>query len=114
MAEEANQDFIQTKGSLLTTLYTERKVKAYPVTDNELETLSMFNTESVMFFSIGTGLLGYAADSLRDALAASPHGNLKLVCSFIFLALLCYGLGSWRFWKRHTLVRSIKAQSQTE
>jgi hypothetical protein len=116
MHEPDQQDrpnIVEPRGSLFTTVYTERKVKTYAVVDTELDNLSMLNSETVVFSSVGTGLVGYASDCLRDAFTKSPHGDLKLAFTFISLSLLCYGMAGWRFWKRRTLIQSIKAQSQS-
>ena len=95
-------------GPLFTTVSTERKVMTYAVTKPEMEHLATLNSLSALFFSIGTGLLGFAADSLRDWLSASPTPTAKVVvvtCGA--LATVCYVIGVFMWRRRGSVLRDI-------
>jgi len=95
-------------GPLFTTIATERKVLTYAVTKPEMENLSILNSLSALFFSIGTGLLGFAADSLRDWISANPTPAARvIVLACGALALLCYGIGVFMWRKRSSVLKDI-------
>jgi len=95
-------------GPLFTTISTERKVMTYAVTKPEMEHLATLNSLSSLFFSIGTGLLGFAADSLRDWLSTNPTPTAKIiVVACGVLSLVCYATGIFMWKRRGSVLKDI-------
>jgi hypothetical protein len=61
-----------SSGNLVTILHTERRMKVYGVTENELRTLTAINLGIAVLFSIGSAMLGMALDLHKDILLVDP------------------------------------------
>ena len=112
MDSHSTPGVLTASGAVLTTLATERRVKLFAVVEPELEQLSMLNSESVLFFSLGSGLGGYAIDLLRDVFVKEVLSSIETCIDFGILSVICYALGIFRLVKRGSVVKEIMARSE--
>ena len=98
------------KGAYFTTVYAERRMMAYPVTEIEMEQLAAINSIATGFFSIASGLFGYGLNSLTTAFNGAQPA-LREPITFLLLSGLCCGIGGWQWYKRRSILSTIKAQS---
>ena len=62
------------KSSTLGVIHGHAKLKAYPVTKNELFTLGALGFAASLFFSVGAGAIGYSMDIFKDLELTSNLG----------------------------------------
>lgn len=113
------QPEISTKPSpgLIRVLQTGRNLKAYGVTESEIEQLGMFNTLVTIFFSVGTGFLVFGAGLLVDWIMQgmpSHYGEALakiggLVC--VAMCVVFYALGMICIKRRKGTIQRIKTDS---
>ncbi len=113
MAHENSETFPS-----LSVLHTERRMKVYGVTENELRTLTVINLAAVALFSLGTGSLAFGIDLHKDILLAGqnlPEGAKMLqdvVRPIAFIgAAIFYGLGIAAWLYRGGFLRTIKKET---
>jgi hypothetical protein len=92
-------------------------VKAYPIFESELESLSFLNTMTLVFFSVGSAMVSFAfgiwtnaafAEKLTaEGVVASNYGAPALLIA----AVICYGLGGLSLYSRRQQWLKIKAES---
>ena len=105
---------------LITVLHTERRMKVYGVTENEIRTLTMINIAAVVLFSLGTGLLAFGIDLHKDILltgknlpeAALPLQDVVRPLAFIGAGIF-YVLGIVSWFLRGGFLRTIKKETTT-
>ena len=102
---------------LITVLHTERRMKVYGVTENELRTITIINLAVAALFSIGTGLVVFGFDLQKDILLTEqlPPGakildDVVRPASFIGGAVF-YGLGLVFWFMRGGFIRTIKKET---
>lgn len=108
------------RGATILTAYTEREVKAFPIFENELESLSFLNTMTLVFFSVGSAFVSFAigiwtnaafADKLTpEGIVAAKYGA-PLLC---VLSLAAYVLGIIAMFSRSSQWAKIKAHATTK
>src|SRR5437870_8543962 len=54
-----NINIVAPQGPLVSVLHTERQMRIFGVTENELRTLTIVNAAVAFLFSLGTGCFGY-------------------------------------------------------
>ncbi len=67
------------RGATILTAYAERQVKAYPIFETELDSISFLNTQVLVYFSVGSALLSFAVGIWTNAAFAenlTPAGTL--------------------------------------
>jgi hypothetical protein len=122
MAEssESPHIFTQVQGATISTAYVGRQMKAFAIVENEVRTISMMNTLAIIFFSIGTTLLGYAVGIWTNSMFAdklTPEGSIlshviaPILCA---LALTLGCLGIWAIRSRSTTWNAIRQESFRE
>lgn len=111
-SQPSRPSFTSQPGALFTTLSTERKVKAYAVVQPELEQLTMLNSGSLLFFSIGSLFAGYAVDLLRDLFVKEAHTSVETCIGFGVIAAICYVVGAICVVKRGSVVKEITSRSE--
>jgi hypothetical protein len=108
------------RGAILTTAYAEREVKVLAVLDNEVHSISTFNTLTTAFVSAGTSLISIAigiwangafADKLTPEGTVLSHFGAPLLCA---LGLLMYYLASWAYRTRQSTLDAIKVESKSK
>jgi hypothetical protein len=119
--ERQQPPFLDTeRGAYLHTVHTERTVKVYAVFETELEHISLLNTLTVVFSSIGSFFL---AGLVSIIVAWATQGQLTEsgmifvecvapICGVI--ALLCYAGAAWVFFSRRARWREIGIQSKVQ
>jgi hypothetical protein len=107
------------RGAILTTAYAEREVKVLAVLENEVQTISTFNTLTTAFFSAGTSLISIAvgiwangafSEKLTPEGTVLSHFGAPILC---VLGLLMYYLASWAYRTRKSALDSIRAESKS-
>lgn len=99
---------------------TSRTVKVYNVTESELSSISLMNTLTIVFFSVGSGSLSIATTILLDLLmvSGSPAQEPSIAVLWIsrtaiILSLIFYALGGLTWFKRHSEFNRIKSETNT-
>lgn len=113
------QPEISTKPNpaLIRVLQTGRNVKAYGVTENEIEQLGMFNTLTTIFFSVGTGVLTFGVGLFVNWIMAgmpSSYGEVLAkvggsIC--IIMGVVFYVVGIILRRQRKSTIQRIKTDS---
>ena len=100
---------ITTEGGARTiSIYTERKIKIYAVSEPELESISYFNTASMVCFSLGSFILSTFIDDLRHPKPDDFHwifNPIGWVTAVLFI------LGILALVKKTSALKKIKEQS---
>lgn len=78
------------------------RVQFYVMMEEELCSILSFGLFSLVFFAIGTGLLGFTLGSIFA---------LGLV-SFV-PALFCYALGGFMMWQTFRVIRRVRQETHT-
>ena len=98
-------------------VYTERQVKAYPIFESELESLSFLNTMTLVFFSVGSATISFAVGIWTNATFAekmTPEGVVASIYGapvLLVAAAICYGLGGLALYSRRQQWSKIKTES---
>lgn len=102
---------------LVVPLHTERKMKIYGVTDNELRTITIVNAAVAALFSLGTGCFGYLLNLRTDEAFAGtlPPATVSLMQA-VQLGLFAFGvafyvLGLVAWIMRGGFIATIKRES---
>jgi hypothetical protein len=96
----------------------EREVSAYAVFENEISTITVFNTLSSLAWAIGSALLSFAIGIWTNAQFVekmSPEGTVLahvVAPGLCALTLVAYGLGLWAISARGKTWRAVRAQSK--
>jgi hypothetical protein len=83
------------------TAYLEREVKTYAIFENEVHTISMWNTLAGVFTSAGAATLSFAIGIWTNAAfaeKATAEGNILshvVVPAFCVVTLICSGIAIW-------------------
>ena len=96
-------------GARTTSLYTERKIKIFGISEPELETVSHFNTSSLACFSFGSFLLNIFIDNVKEASAETYKWFLDPIG---WATGLLYVFGVFALIQRHSIVKKIKNHSR--
>ena len=105
-------------GARIETAYVGREVRVYGVLQSELNTITMFNTLSTVFFSVGSFLLALGLGFLANAAFAErwpPEGAIlakvgsPLLC---LVALICYLIAGWAVRSKRSAWQSICDESK--
>lgn len=96
-------------GARTTSLYTERKIIIFAISEPELETVSHFNTSSLTCFSVGSFLLNIFIDNVREASIETYKWFLDPIG---WTTGLLYVLGVIALVQRHSIVKKIKNHSR--
>ena len=105
------------RGATIVTAYARREVKAYPVFDSELQTLSFFNGLMLAFSSVASFLLALACGIWTNAMFAAsmtPEGAIlsrvaaPILCG---LAIVFLSLTIWAYLKRKSSWLTIQQES---
>jgi hypothetical protein len=122
MADEASSapkvSTTSQNAGLVNVLHTERNMKVYGVTENELRTLTAINVAVTALFSIATGLMAFSFDLQKDILLAEPLPDKAQVLDTVvqpaaFLgSLVLYGLGALTWFLRGGFLKTIKKESR--
>ena len=114
----ADPTFDTSQGSTFNMLYGERSMKGFPVTEDELDTISTYNTQTQTFIGVGSFFASLLVGSIWDPIMAvtlTPAGELLAVIGpwiFSGAALVFYFL-AWRSNRaRANMVERIKNQTR--
>src|ERR1700730_15791517 len=86
-----------------------RHVKAYPLTESELNELSTLGGFSALFFSLATALIGFGGNMFLDLYLSSPPSDISpgwkigMITVFLFAAGFAI-LGGLLMWKGYTKI----------
>jgi hypothetical protein len=117
MANEPNVLTSTERGATVKTTYVERQVKAFAVFDHEVEVLSSLNTQSTVFFAVGSAAVSYAIGIWTNAGFAqqlTPAGELAstlIAPGLLVVAIVFYGLALSAWWKRRKRLHEIMQHS---
>ena len=104
-------------GATIVTAYAKRRLRAYPILDSEVKSLSIFNTLSAICFSIMSALISFAVGIWVNALfVVDPPAEGKVLSHIAapaccILATIAAGLGIWAIYSRTTTWRDIRRES---
>lgn len=101
---------ITTEGGARTiSIYTERKIKIFAVSEPELESISYFNTASMVCFSLGSFILSTFIDDFKHPKSDDFHWALDPIG---WVTILLFILGALALFKKTSALKKIKEQSQ--
>jgi hypothetical protein len=106
-----------SKGSTVRTLHMERTMKFYPISESELNSITIFNSVATIFFSLATGLVTFIAGLWGNVVVAGTItaeskaivGIVSIVCGI--LAAACGAIGLWGWRSRNSEFRKISDES---
>lgn len=110
----------ERSGSTIEPLYTARKMRAFSVTESELNMLSVINGIAAACFALGTGLFGLSVDIQKDLLFATelPASATELrdtVRPLLFwLGAVFYAFGAIALVWRHNTLSIIKREASAD
>ena len=91
----------------------------YPVIETELKSISMFNSEALRCFTLGTfflnGLITVIVSSVFSSGPLSSAGSWAFHQGSWYLGILaatCFGFGLWSLYKRKDFVSQIKKETK--
>lgn len=102
---------------LIRVLQTGRNVKAYGVTESEIEQLAMFNTLTTIFFSVGTGVLIFGVGLFVDWIMGGMPSNYGEVLAkvggsiCVIAGVVSYIVGIIFSRQRKSTIQRIKTDS---
>ena len=108
----------QESGAILRVAHTERTAKSYAILETELDTVSLLNGPSVLFYSVAGALFTFALGMLMQAVLqeyTSPEswGIIIVVCpTLAVLASASLVVAVWAHLKRRSLVDTMKRDSK--
>jgi hypothetical protein len=107
-----------SRGATIRTAYVEREVRAYAIFENEVRTISMWNTLSSIFSAISLAFFGIAVGigttyAFTDKV--TPEGNILFhfaapACCII--TLICAVVAGYAVYSRGAAWRAIRAESK--
>jgi hypothetical protein len=102
-------------GSSFAIQYELRRVKAYPITENELSELGTLGGFAGLFFSLASAFVGFGGNIFLDLYLSPPPSEIsagwKIGMFAVFLtAAIFVILGAILVWKRHTKIDKIKRE----
>jgi hypothetical protein len=106
-------------GSAVQILYSQRSMTVYALPEHELHSVAMANTLAAAFFSIGTGTMFFVLGIIVNGLFTEPPTaeNAAMLTVIKWAASIatgiCYSLGGWALYNRHSIVSRIKRESKT-
>lgn len=109
-----------TRGATIYTAYTDRKVRAYPVFENEIKTFNLFNTLATIAIAIGSSFLSFAVGILTNAMfvedvTAAGEIMSRVVAPVLgILAVVAFILSVWAAKSRGTTWDTIKNESSSD
>jgi hypothetical protein len=104
-------------GATIITAYARRRLRAYPILESEIRSLSMFNTLAAICFSFMSAFISFAVGIWVNALfveSPPPEGRIlshvaaPACCLF---AAIAAGLGIWAIVSRTSTWRDIRRES---
>lgn len=107
-----------TRGATIRTAYAEREVKAYAIFENEVQTLTMWNTLAGISTALGTAALSFAVGIWTNAAFAEKLTPEGIVVSKFVAPALCivaavgYGLAIWAIKSRGKTWNAVKTESK--
>ena len=109
-ATSSNKANIQSDaiGAKTISVYMERKVKTFGISETELTFISYFNTTSTATISIGAFFLSIFIDNVKNPLYPDYIWALDPVG---WASLVFFAIGTIAFFFKGSLVRKIKAES---
>jgi hypothetical protein len=93
-------------GAIIVTAYARRRLRAYPILESEVKSLSMFNTLSSVCFSVMSALMSFAVGIWVNSLfIENPPAEGKILShvaapACCIAAAIAAGLGIWAIWSR--------------
>lgn len=102
---------------LVKILHTERRMKVYGITENEIRTLTVINVAVVVLFSIGTGCIAFGIDLHKDLLLTPNLPEQAQVLKSVLRPLsyisggVLYLLGLLVWYYRGGFIRTLKQES---
>jgi hypothetical protein len=107
-----------SRGATIRTAYVEREVRAYAIFENEVSTITMWNSLTAIFGSLGLASLTFAvgiwtAYSFADKL--TPQGDIMahvVAWGCCVAWLIFWAIAIFAFFSRRTVWRAIRAESK--
>ena len=108
------------QGPLVRLLHTEREMRIFGVTENELRTITAINAATAALFSLGTGCFGYLLNLQADLAFANKipqqtQDMLNIVqpgLKWIGIVFYCLGILAWIY--RGSFITTIKQESDPQ
>jgi hypothetical protein len=91
----------------------KREVKEYPLTESDIENLGLTKGGATFFFSVGSLLLGFVLNRIKDASSwdAFANGMSSPVSAFaVGAAAVCYLVGAYLWFRNGSTIRRIKQE----
>lgn len=107
-------------GANIVMAYAKRRLRAYPILDSEVRSLSIFNSLSAICFSVMSAFISFAVGIWVNALFVEkppPEGEVlshvaaPACCALALVALV---LGIWAICSRSSTWRNIRRESAGE
>src|ERR1700743_227525 len=102
---------------------SERHMQMYDLTENEISTISAWNTQSTIVFSIGSFLLSQAL-SIILGISATKEGVTRtpiesVLCTYVMptcflIAVGCFILGGYLLWSRKSILTVVKNETKAK
>ena len=108
----------QESGAVLRVAPTERATKTYAISESELDTVSLLNGASGLFYPVAVALFTFAFGFLMQAVlqeqtSSESWGIIKIICpTLTVLAIASLGVAVWAHLKRRSLVDTMKRESK--
>jgi hypothetical protein len=105
------------RGATILTAYAARQVKAYPIFETELDSISFLNTQATIYFSLASALFSFAVGILTNAAfvdtMTAPGAILaKVIAPLLIVGAICAGLlGRHAFKSRASQWSKIRHES---
>lgn len=114
--DEKSKEVISAKahGAVFQTTYVSRSVNAYPLHDSDIESLSLFNNLSTLFFNFCSFLLALALGIWTNAaFVERPTAEGQILAwvaapIMIFFSVVFLGWAIWAHVKRKTIWSEIR------
>jgi hypothetical protein len=107
-------------GATIITAYAKRRLRAYPILDSEVRSLSIFNSLSVVCFAIMSAFISFAVGIWVNSLFVEKPPPEGVILSQVaapaccVLAVVAFGLGIWSICSRSNTWRDIRRESAGE
>ena len=107
-------------GATIVTAYAKRRLRAYPILDSEVKSLSIFNSLSAVCFSVMSAFISFAVGIWVNTLFVEKPPPEGKVLSYVaapaccVLAVVAFGLGIWAIYSRNSTWRDIRRESAGE
>jgi hypothetical protein len=106
------------RGATIRTAYVEREVRAYAIFENEVRTISMWNTFAGVFFSLGAASLSFAVGIWTNwsfAVSMPPEGSILsrfVAPALCLVTLVFWGLALWAVYSRRQTWNAVRTESK--